>query len=62
MVRWLWSVVIWPGRPSRFAGVDGAGEIVVRPKLRRGQRLGFFTKLPACLVGRGLRVFAPLGA
>ena len=32
-------------------GVDEAGEIVVRRKLRRSQLLAFFAKLPACLVG-----------
>ena len=32
-------------------GVDEAGEIVVRRKLRRSQLLAFFAKQPACLVG-----------
>ena len=32
-------------------GVDAAGEVVIRRKLRRGRVLGFFTKLPPCLVG-----------
>src|SRR5580658_5333800 len=32
-------------------GVDEAGEIVVRRKLRRSQLLTFFAKQPACLVG-----------
>lgn len=32
-------------------GVDAAGEAVVRRQLRRGQVLGFFAKLPPCLVG-----------
>lgn len=32
-------------------GVDAAGEVVVRRKLRRSQLLAFFAKLPACLVG-----------
>ncbi|HEX4174138.1 MAG TPA: IS110 family transposase [Acetobacteraceae bacterium] len=32
-------------------GVDEAGEIVVRRKLRRSQLLAFFARQPACLVG-----------
>jgi transposase len=32
-------------------GVDTAGEVVVRRKLTRGRVLGFFEKLPRCLVG-----------
>jgi transposase len=32
-------------------GVDAAGEIVIRRKLRRSQLLGFFARQPACLVG-----------
>lgn len=32
-------------------GVDGAGDVVVRRQLRRGQVLGFFAKLAPCLVG-----------
>lgn len=32
-------------------GVDGAGEVAVRRKLTRGRVLGFFEKLPRCLVG-----------
>ena len=32
-------------------GVDTAGEVVVRRKLRRTQLLAFFAKQPACLVG-----------
>ena len=32
-------------------GVDGTGEVVVRRRLRRGQLLAFFAKLPACLIG-----------
>jgi transposase len=32
-------------------GADDDGRPVVRKKLRRGQVLGFFAKLPACLVG-----------
>ena len=32
-------------------GVDASGKTVVRRQLRRGQVLGFFGKLPPCLVG-----------
>src|SRR5512142_1984021 len=32
-------------------GVDEAGEVVVRRKLRRSQVLPFFAKQPACLIG-----------
>ncbi|HEU0157574.1 MAG TPA: IS110 family transposase, partial [Stellaceae bacterium] len=32
-------------------GVDGAGQVVVRRALRRGQVLGYFAKLAPCLVG-----------
>jgi transposase len=32
-------------------GVDGAGEVVVRRQLKRRQVVGFFQKLPACLIG-----------
>ena len=32
-------------------GADGEGRPVLRKRLRRGQVLGFFTQLPACLVG-----------
>jgi transposase len=32
-------------------GVDGSGEVTVRRALRRSQVLGFFGKLPPCLVG-----------
>ena len=32
-------------------GVDGAGETVIRHRLRRSQVLPFFKKRPACLVG-----------
>ena len=32
-------------------GADEDGNPVVRKKLRRAQMLGFFAKLPACLVG-----------
>ena len=32
-------------------GVDEAGEVAVRRKLTRGRVLGFFEKLPRCLVG-----------
>jgi transposase len=32
-------------------GVDASGEVVVRRRLRRGLVLGFFAKLPRCLVG-----------
>lgn len=32
-------------------GVDGSGAVVVKRRLRRSQVLGFFAKLPPCLVG-----------
>lgn len=32
-------------------GIDAAGDVTVRRQLRRGQVLGFFAKLPPCLVG-----------
>lgn len=32
-------------------GVDAAGQVVVRPQLRRRYVLAFFQKLPPCLVG-----------
>lgn len=32
-------------------GVDAAGDVVIRRKLRRSQMLQFFAKQPACLVG-----------
>jgi transposase len=32
-------------------GVDAAGTAVLLRQLRRGQVLGFFAKLPPCLVG-----------
>jgi transposase len=32
-------------------GIDAAGEVVIRKKLRRSQVKPFFAKLPACLVG-----------
>ncbi len=32
-------------------GVADAGEVVIRRQLRRRQVLGFFAKLPPCLIG-----------
>ena len=32
-------------------GIDAAGKIIVRKRLRRGEILHFFTELPPCLVG-----------
>ena len=32
-------------------GVDSVGAVVIRRKLTRGRVLGFFEKLPRCLVG-----------
>ena len=32
-------------------GVDAAGECVLRKRLQRGQLVGFFARLPQCLVG-----------
>ncbi len=38
-------------RVFQVHGVDAAGQVVVRRSLRRAQMLGFFAKLPPCLVG-----------
>ena len=35
----------------QIRGVDAAGSVVVRRKLRRGQVLAFFANLEPCLVG-----------
>ena len=32
-------------------GVDAAGQVVMRKRLRRAEVRGFFAKLPPCLVG-----------
>lgn len=32
-------------------GVDGSGQVVILRQLRRGQVLGFFARIPPCLVG-----------
>ena len=32
-------------------GVDAAGNVVIRPRLRRGEVLTFFAKLPAATIG-----------
>lgn len=32
-------------------GVDAAGNVVLRKKLRRTELIAFFAKLPSCLVG-----------
>ncbi len=32
-------------------GIDANGEVVVRRQLKRRQVMGFFTKLPPCLIG-----------
>ena len=42
-------------------GVDSVGAVVIRRKLTRGRVLGFFEKLPRCLVGRGMQLLALLG-
>src|SRR5262249_25092782 len=46
------------GRPSGAAkhvfqvhGIDGEGTTVLRKRLRRSQVLGFFSRLPRCVVG-----------
>jgi hypothetical protein len=36
-------------------GVDAAGECVLRKRLRRGQVVTFFARLPRCLVGLELQ-------
>ena len=36
-------------------GIDAAGKVVVRRRLRRGEVLHFFTELPPCLVGMEAR-------
>ena len=38
-------------RVFQVHGVDGSGRAVLRRQLRRHQLVGFFAKLPACLVG-----------
>jgi transposase len=38
-------------RVFQVHGVDAAGLVTIRRSLRRGQVLGFFAKLPPCLVG-----------
>ncbi len=35
----------------RVNGIDGAGAIIVRRKLRRDDVVGFFTALSPCLIG-----------
>ena len=32
-------------------GVDAAGAVVVQRRLRRGQVMGFFARLPRCVIG-----------
>jgi transposase len=32
-------------------GIDARGEVVLRQRLRRGKLLGFFARLPRCLIG-----------
>jgi transposase len=32
-------------------GVDAAGKVVVRKKLRRSEMIAFFRALPTCLIG-----------
>ena len=43
-------------------GVDAGGQVIVRRQLKRRYVLTFFQKLSPCLVGRSLRVVAPLVA
>jgi transposase len=43
-------------RVFQIHGVDRDGNIVLRRQLRRAQVLGFFAKLPPCLVGMEARV------
>lgn len=40
-------------RQARFQvhGVDAAGKVIIRKKLRRSELKAFFEKLPPCLVG-----------
>ena len=50
-------------RVFQIHGVDQDGNTALRKQLRRAQVLGFFAKLPPCLVGmEGLWDSAPLGA
>jgi transposase len=39
-------------------GVDAAGQVVIRRKLKRRYVLAFFQKLPPCLVGISRRIDA----
>ena len=39
-------------------GIDAAGEVVIRRKLRRGQVLPFFEKQLSCLGKAGFHIFA----
>src|SRR5215210_2617017 len=32
-------------------GIDQAGQVLIRRQLRRGELIGFFRRLPPCLVG-----------
>jgi transposase len=41
-------------------GIDAAGEVIVRRRLRRRQLLGFFEKLGPCLVGIEACATSPL--
>jgi transposase len=38
-------------RVFQIHGVDQDGNVVLRKQLRRAQVLGFFARLPSCLVG-----------
>jgi transposase len=43
-------------------GVDGTGEVALRRRLGRRQLVGFFAKLPPCIVGmEACSSLAPLG-
>lgn len=42
-------------------GINTAGKVVVRRQLRRGDVLGFFSKLPPCLVGVEARARRTIG-
>jgi transposase len=40
-------------------GIDAQGTTVLRKRLRRGQVLAFFSRIPRCVVGLALRVSRP---
>ena len=41
--------------------IGDTGEVIVRRSLRRAQVIPFFSKLPPCIIGRGVRHEPSLG-